>query len=619
MERNKENSKQAKKLSTSKVEELIHSYAIRLPCDKLKNIFDSLQAADGKKVKLPKELKNDVLKVEKYSAVPSNLINIVVLKLKEVICERAALGTMIADDDKENTEFIDNLQESQKEDLEKAERIQEKCLESSKLTSKFAQYILANMKLSWTKSPEIILETWEGTQFFLVRQNVMVLSQIIPLIEAKLSSIANLMSVHFVAKEVIYIDCNLDNSIWHGITLILISKRIECISNEAELIWDLSGTKGKDAPATRALDGTPENVHGENGSDGENGENGGNIILIAENFKNLSNIIFKSFGGVGGNGQEGGNGKDGTNGENGAEFNESILREDFPSPAKQSTSESSANRKTLLTSLSEKYGAQIHENESNGVDIKTGKTKGVNCSYKLSGILENGIEFDVGYNRTMALSQGYCLMKGGRGTLASPRGAGGAGGLGGLAGKAGSVQALHFDKTSFPQESLTINLKEGQQGIDGVAGEDGKPARNGKNGNDVGYVDNKWWRAGVYFNEKGRYELTFFDKEEESSVWCSHREKWVSISSTDQKEKPGFNVDLADLNLRNENYTSNPKTLSVTTRNSNMSMETAAETGWSEYAYKMYLQQVNSEGFDELVGGNNAEWWMKNMFQQEII
>ncbi|CAL8117730.1 unnamed protein product [Orchesella dallaii] len=647
----------SKKLTAKKVESVISKHVSEISADKLKQLVCKLNQAEfnkgSKKLTLPKTIRH-LLQLESYSDKPDNLFEKVISQTKKTALKRvmnnqvlteadqiilneylhafknsylhyASLRQQLLSRETQSEDYGEQWRNSEEEDprlegmlranwaktTECAEALEKNLKKSSKILHEFSENLLSHLKANWMQPPNITLETANDKQILVVRKSVMVLSDIIPDVEAKLLSIHNLKAVHFVAKDVVYIDCNLDNSTWHGMNVLVFSKKIEGIWSNDQFFWDVSGLPGNDAFPPRAPDGTVNSADGGDGDNGKPGEDGGQILLIAEEFNELYNVVFRSKGGRGGSAQDGGNGMNGTDGIDGAEITTNMLNEDFPSPAYSSKATYSANKRTLLKSLRQKYGASFSTALTRGIDLETGETIGVNVTnnYHLKGTLKNMIAFQIGFHhRALSSRQSYLLMKGVPGTKGTVGGMGGQGGIKGFGAKSGSFIAIHFDGSAYlRQQSCKVELGDGEDGPDGNDGLNGSHGQHGKNGSDIGYIHSEEWHNPLVTVGENCQLKRFAVQPKSFCVWCEYSNGYITVvNSTGVSQRQ-----VAPENeINNYFITRNIKTRTSTQGQDSSSTPNRSSKIDEKYAFENYKKHVEQSDLDVVLGKSMSEWWI---------
>ena len=267
----------------------------------------------------------------------------------------------------------------------------------------------------------------------------------------------------FIAVHLFEIDCDLENSHWHGINVFIMANSIN-VTKKCK--WDLSGRSSEECHE-KAKDGTNISKDGADGIDGHSGESSGNLMIIADQMPNVERLTIILNGGNGAKGQDGG---DSMKGDDGEGISMRYLKENFPSPV---------HFWARFYHLHAVYSKIC----SMGIPYEKWE-KGLDCFVKLK--LENGQEIIHSVSHYPS-SNCYLLYKG------SPDQKGGQGGLNELGGEGGySGECVAMSKENEP---FSINLKT----IKGSDGPNGKPGETGKNGWDVGYADYQNWTSASEF------------------------------------------------------------------------------------------------------------------------
>jgi preprotein translocase subunit SecA len=297
--------------------------------------------------------------------------------------------------------------------------------------------------------------------------------------------------LRFIAVHTLKIDCDLENSHWHGFNIFIIAANVNVSKN---CTWNLSGLSSQKC-YKKATSGNSDAKDGDDGIDGCSGESSGNVMIVADQIQNPEWLTVILNGGNGTSGQDGGDGANGKNGE-GISMNE--LKKQFPSPSH--------------------FWGRLHHLHAVYTKICTmGEpylkwSKGINCYAKLK--LANGQEIIHSASRYIT-SNCYLLYKGSEGQ------AGGLSGMNGLGGEGGyQGECIAVSKENKP---FSINIKA----IKGCDGQNGKPGRTGeygKNGWDVGYVDFQTWTAPMEVGADQKQRLRMdYSTDSSNRVYCAYQ------------------------------------------------------------------------------------------------
>lgn len=368
-------------------------------------------------------------------------------------------------------------------------------------------------------------------EILVVKRPVLLVGLVLKEIESRLMSNPKIEEIHFVASEIVYIDCHLRQHKWHGKNVVLVTKHVAVVVPGR--VWDLSGNPGENLHS--ACSGSEHgNIDGEDGIEGKAGEGGGSFTLIADTFSKMDWLKVKLNGGAGGKGQNGGDGRIGKPGKIGGEMRVETLLTNFPSPAiKNDEGEGEDALKATLIKLKSLI-CRYESKWSNGINLETGTILNKNGGCHVKGTMKDGCLVEFGYDGTR--KHAYCLVTGGLGT---PGELGGFGGYGGVGAKGGYEGKLSIYGLATSEEKVALcNLDcEACPGVDGERGRDGldrKNGRCGRNGIDVGYVDKDTWGNKVTYT--GTLKLVNDPRDKMNAVWCQKLEGWRGIEVTTRKE-----------------------------------------------------------------------------------
>lgn len=299
--------------------------------------------------------------------------------------------------------------------------------------------------------------------------------------------------IRFIAVHTLEIDCNLENSRWHGFNIFIMGANVN-ISKICK--WDLSGLSSQECQKKKARNGNVNSKDGEDGIDGRSGESSGNLMIIADQMQNPKWLTVILNGGDGGNGQDGGDGANGKDGE-GISMNE--LKKHFPSPVH------------FLGRLFHDFHA-VYKKICEIGEPHPNWSKGINCYAELK--LPDGQKIIHSASRYISRNC-YLLYKGSEGQTG---GLGGRNGLSGEGGYQGECIVTSKENTMFP-----VNI-ESRKGYDGHNGKPGRTGEYGKNGWDVGYIDFQTWTGPSEFgaDQKQRLRLDY-STDSSNRVYCAYQ------------------------------------------------------------------------------------------------
>ncbi|XP_019695841.2 uncharacterized protein LOC105180820 [Harpegnathos saltator] len=363
------------------------------------------------------------------------------------------------------------------------------------------------------------------------------LSDIINDVNSLLLHDSYIEEVRFMCSGIMYINKNLENSMWHGKNIVVYAKAI-VIRDKCK--WDISG---KSVDATIIMKAkTDDNGVGVDGEHGKDGENGGNVFIHADNMLHPQMLEIWCNGGNGSDGQRGGDGKDGRDGT-GISYVDFITK--FPSSGKLISKFSIRNMRTIVRNIHSL--GQIRLSWLNGKNrsiedlIKCKKR----CNIYLEAVTEDGQEI---YFSSSFDGQTFVLYKGSAGR---PGGRGGAAGLGGQGGYPGKVISDH--------NGIVIVSNSGKNGENG---KEGKCGIHGKDGWDMSFIDCAFWMKGKYYgiNENSKLELSYYDSNASDRIYVPYRatnskNKYVQILETNIPQPANMTFTEKDTSTRSEHQT----------------------------------------------------------------
>jgi hypothetical protein len=348
-----------------------------------------------------------------------------------------------------------------------------------------------------------------------VKGKNVVISEILQRLENDLSGNSNIEEVRFVGADIVRVDANLENEIWHGKNIVVLAKIIKVCD---EVVWNVSGKDNNHTYSNNA--GTGEDGHGKQGADGYAGESGGNVLILVEKIEKPENFTIVSNGGEGGKGQDGGNGRDGKDGKG---ITKAEFEQKFPliSDCTHITATGARMRKTLENIKNDSlkvetvwYGRTNNATIQKIIEETSFALSGSERNIFIETVTSQGkIIFSFQREDTSARRQAFFLYEGSEG---QPGGHGGECGLGGEGGYPGEITVRNSESG---QEFSTIKIAK--RGKAGEKGQGGLYGQHGKNGLDMGYLDYQYWRK-AKFRENGKYQVKYYDNDNKPSdrVWC---------------------------------------------------------------------------------------------------
>ncbi|WKY10334.1 hypothetical protein Q1695_002578 [Nippostrongylus brasiliensis] len=302
-----------------------------------------------------------------------------------------------------------------------------------------------------------------------VISKLMFVSKMKTFLESELKEKSSIYEVNLYAEYAIILDCNLENDVWHGINLSMVTnKMVIC----GECTIDLSGKSLPQTVRGEAKSGSEDGEPGQPGSDGTAGESSGNATIITNELKNREKLKILLNGGSGEGGQHGGDGVNGIHAK--ASSQEDLLRF-MPISIRFLSLEifSCFSPDSTWTKFFDRSGLDLLNNW-------------IERRYKSP----DGREIDVTFVETNAWltlaffinKEFLLLIRGGQGSMGSE---GGKNGLGGEGGNRGEFTARNMTSGRL-FDRIDVTKKEGKNGEDGKCGRAGDP---GSNGNDVAVID----------------------------------------------------------------------------------------------------------------------------------
>lgn len=489
------------KVTPEKIRHALRTYLNTLYGDQLHTLVRATKTAETM-LQLPSSLK-DALGLRKYF-LTRNLLEVLRQELVELIPWRCLNGNMVSP---EHSKWIEDIMESDGEiRIEDVDDIPQ-------IIQDYSRYLQTLVKKQGYKEKEFgvkfYTEEYKDIPYVFVKKTVIYLSEVIEEVEKVFSLFqGRVKDVHFVANEAFYVDCSLENEQWHGVDILIISRKVVCLQLDNKAVyydnycykWDISGVHGKEIEPEMAL-------QSKNGISGNCGEHGGHLLCIANEFVNMNYLVVLSNGGNGGRGQHGGHGKDGEDGKNGAEWSFKETLKIFPNSVG-----SDGLRNFVLENVLDLGGLDVFKYEPAGaIDSQSGRVTGNVTEFYAKGKTKEGVEYQVGFQKGVFQKTAFVLVNGGLGSDGGAGGPGGVGGQGGMCGRKGSVTLLYaekpIDESITARQGMTLDavLTDGKTGSRGMNGVTGKRGENGRNGRDVGYM--AWSGKDLLKFPPGRYEL----------------------------------------------------------------------------------------------------------------
>lgn len=450
--------------------------------------------------------------------------------------------------------------------------------ETSPILLEYGQYMLKILKSKTFVSVKTYSVIHGGKHVIIVQQPILVMSQCLPGKWLKKNFKPD--EVHFVACQVIYIDCDLHNSVWHGINVVLMAKRIECIPppNKEKIVWDLSGLTGVCNTFIVA------------------GEDGGNVLLLANTFVTMKLLTIQSNGGNGLDGTMGNDGDDGTNGSNGTDAEHCGIFSANIIPI--STEEELVRHKIMQIALAWDRNPIQHSKNIEKL-LKNWK------SFSIEGVSQDGHKFEIhsgvtrGYKCVLGLVKGTLGIKGSKGKPGKP------GEPGGAAGNAGILLQQKIDSNDiepFEDNAPLYMGKPGNDGRRGKNGAEGKFGRSGKDGTDYCFTLHS--NQGLHLGKPGKYKI--IRSNEFSKLAClSEKGDYVSV--------------VYDNNIQEESGLSNQPlppentgALTGTCPNRKTTKTILPDIVWIT---SIHAEYVNECIFAEYLEKIDKDWWLEKMFK----
>ncbi len=286
---------------------------------------------------------------------------------------------------------------------------------------------LVNLLDNYVNYIQIIVEEQSGRTLYQIQITAAALSDVIKLLKHKHQNCFSPNNeIRILSAVVLYLDVNLDETVYSGVSFSLTGPRVELPSGKPKFIVDISGRdaediwKDKPAPSASGTDQNHNGRPGEAGNSGARGTSAGHLYIEASK---LPELEVTANGGNGGTGQAGGNGSDGLPGTDGE----------------------SADSGKFEQQCKDRWG-----------DSVAGESH-----------------------------RAYLL-----GTRGQPGGDGGDSGAPGTGGNEGSKGKVVLRDQSNPEAISAFTAKEGNPGADGALGKPGQAGKNGKDGRDCQVVSN---------------------------------------------------------------------------------------------------------------------------------
>ena len=344
---------------------------------------------------------------------------------------------------------------------------------------------------------------------------------------------SNVVEVSIMAVETLFVDADLDDSIWRGKNLSIRANEINVICTST---IDLSGVDGEpqvkpSALGKREASENGEGMNGEHGASGEKGESGGNVAILAESIRNADRWTIRSNGGNGSYGQDGGDAADGKAGHDGFGLTIEQFKRDFPGAAKMIGQHAGDQSQQTFEHI--KRICTPHS-----VDSKEWGSIGPTMScYYIHGttVQGNKIYFSFYWSLLPLLDkEAFCLYQGTVGQPGQPGGFAGLTGYAGPAGFAGDIEVIC--KTSIGKNKIQTSAVDGRPGEDGKNGKDGKAGKAGENKPDVCYVDRQFWREAQYYPPNW-YRLAH-SSSDITGIRSAEHENYTDYVSIVRRDKP---------------------------------------------------------------------------------
>ena len=358
-----------------------------------------------------------------------------------------------------------------------------KLIESSKLIPDH-DYIFTLNEMhetikNYIQDAVIITETKFDRTVLKIKGHHIVISQFLSKIERQLDTFEE---IHFVGNDVVHIDKNLDNSIWNGTNILIIS---QAIIVHGLISWDVSGKSVTQSYSTLGFDSNGDGLPGLNGI---SGESGGNILIVAkEEIIGGTSWTIISNGGHASSGQDGGNGQ---MGKDGIGFTKAEL----------------SDRDTSNRLSKNNPGCKIKEH--------TVLSYGVIYNYYDDCPTANGQSVTYMDSSWSYVTSRYIFVTGSPGQQGANGGSAGRGAFGGFAGE-----------ISIEGPGSSAVRKVNNNGGDGVNGRLGKGGLGGFEGWDMGCVKTLTSRECDFLGNDGTMKLRIYKKNrgEEGTVYNHFR------------------------------------------------------------------------------------------------
>ncbi|EFN87607.1 Protein translocase subunit secA [Harpegnathos saltator] len=360
------------------------------------------------------------------------------------------------------------------------------------------------------------------------------LSDIINKVNTLLLHDSCIEEVRFICSGIMYINENLENSMWHGKNIVVYAKAI-VVCDKCK--WDISG---KSATATTiAKAKTDDDGVGVDGQHGKCGESGGNVFIHADNVLHPQMLEIWSNGGNGSDGQNGGDGK---NGRDGTGISHVDFMSKFPTSGKLIGKFLIKNLKTIVHNIRSLGQIKVSWLNGNNCSVEDIIKCDERCNAYLEAVTEDGQEI---YFSSSFGGQTFVLYKGSAGC---PGGRGGTAGLSGQGGYPGEM--ISSDK------GIVVISNSGKNGENG---EEGKCGTYGKNGWDIAFIDWALWMDGTYYGieQNRKLNLSYYDNSASDRIYVPYRAKnsnyaYAKISETSIPKPASTTFTEKDTLMRSE-------------------------------------------------------------------
>ncbi|EFN87238.1 Protein translocase subunit secA [Harpegnathos saltator] len=311
---------------------------------------------------------------------------------------------------------------------------------------------------------------------------------------------SNIEEVRFICSCIMYVNENLENSMWHGKNIVVYAKGI-VICDKCK--WDISGKSVDITTITKAK--TDDDGMGVDGEHGKCGESGGNVFIHADNVLHPQMLEIWSNGGNGSDGQSGG---DGNNGRNGTGISHVDFNNKFPTSGKLFPGNSVENLRTIVRNIRSLGQIKVSWLNGNNCSVEDVIRYDRRCDAYVRAVTEDGQEI---YFSSSFGGQTFVLYKGSAGR---PGGRGGAAGLGGHGGYPGEVISS--------DNRIVVTSNSGKSGENA---KEGKCGIHGENGWDMAFIDWALWRDGTYYgiNQNRKLKLSYHDRSTSDRIYVPYR------------------------------------------------------------------------------------------------